>query len=126
MYITRDENNNIIAAFANLQYDNQEWLDDGDTALQAFLNPVPAVNINLYQADNTYISYIRSLNTQYNVSLPDKASREDIQNFLDTAAANNTMDKITALEIGLQSIALVNDVVQNGGSWINISWHDNI
>lgn len=125
MFVNRDSNNKIIAAYANQQTDNQEWLDDDNAELQAFLNPPTVINTNLLQAYNAFITYARSLN------LEDKATMQDFQTLAlqqeTEALTNSDLPALAnAIKIPLMALGLINDISQAGGNWNGIVWTDNI
>ena len=78
----------------------------------------PTNVIKLWQAENNFITFMRSL------GLSDNASREDIQ-ILCTQLENDGK-QFEAIKISINSLALINDITQNGGKWSEITWHNGV
>ena len=70
---------------------------------------------SLKDAENNFILFMREL------GLPDKASSEDLQ-YLCSQLESYGME-LEAIKIAVKSLALINDVTQNGGKWADIIWN---
>lgn len=101
-------------------FDHDPTQGEIDQAVDTFLTPsqVPSQkSIDLQKAENAYILFMRS------IGLPDKAGTEEIEAFVMTMMQSNP---IQALTIAVKSLALINNVTQNGGKWADIGWHEGV
>jgi hypothetical protein len=109
-------NINPVTAFELLEAE-VEGVERWDVDVYA---PAPNV-IALWNAENAYISFMRSL------GLPDKATTEEIEGLCMTLFTSGVQENINqALMISAKSLALINNVTQNGGKWADICWHEDI
>ena len=100
--------------------------------VQAQVQAELQAKLPLYQAENAFILYARSL------ALTDQATMQDFQAKALAAEAvalgtislgdmvNGMAQFAEAVKIPLTALGLINDIMQAGGNWSTITWHDNI
>ena len=73
--------------------------------------------VELMRAENNYILYMRSL------GLSDKAGTTEVAAYVEQLMLS---DPMAGTQVALKSLALINNVTQNGGRWATIEWHPEI
>jgi hypothetical protein len=87
-----------------------------ETYILNFNRPPPSSkSIELKMAEDKFVLFCRSL------GLADKADSEAIETLV--MSLKQSGQEMLAIEVSLRSLALINNVTQNGGLWKDIEYH---
>lgn len=109
------------------QYQLEEWIAAGNIPHEVIIpvlsepisvDPQTLKSDKLKRAENNFILLMRS------VGLSDKADSTEIESY--TTSLETAGNPLGAIKFAIKSLAVVNDITQNGGKWTDIAWHADI